>query len=221
MSTPTGFQARGAGIVLIGLAILMLLVMLHHPVADGRIGPDGLASKVAALAGPARAVHGTMIAFLVTLLFALVLYSRRRGLDRPLVIAGLTFYSAGTFLMLIPPVIDGFVLPGLAERATVQGVQSAVLFPQMMGFGLALAITLAKAATVLLCAGILWWSVDLLRERPLVRSVGLVGVIVGVAPAALVLSGHLPLTAAGMTTITASWCIWYLALGTILARRIL
>jgi hypothetical protein len=207
---------RVAGIALVGATLLAILAMAHHPVSHGS-GAE-LTNSIARLATLNRFVHGTLIGLLVTILFALSAYARRRGLDRPLALAGLIFYSAGSFLMLIPPVINGFAIPAIAEHALSAGgagqAQAAaeIVAPFLIG------IAVAKIAAVLMSLGIGFWSIGLCHDRGFTRGAGALGLAVAVATAGALLTGAVQLTAGGMLAILLGWAAWFLAIGFVMIR---
>jgi hypothetical protein len=93
---------RIGGIALIAAAAGTVLAMGHHP--SGAHGGGGLAGLV----------HGAMIALLGVLAFGFARFCQRRGLDRPLILAGLSAYLASFLAHLGAATINGFVVPALA-----------------------------------------------------------------------------------------------------------
>jgi len=212
-------NGRIAGWVLIATALLAVLAMLHHPVGGGGT-PEEAADSIARIAGPARLVHGAMIGVAVVLLYALSAFALKRGVSRPLVLAGLVAYGAGTLAMLPAPVLDGFVAPDLAERALGDSERLA-LFKPHLSLVFSIAIAFAKLATILMSLGVLLFSLDLIGAPGLGgwmgRGVGVLGAAVGAAAAGAVITGALQLNAHGMTAVVAAWGLWFAALGALLA----
>jgi hypothetical protein len=66
----------------------------------------------------------------------------------------------------------------------------------------------ANAATVAISAGILCWSIDLVRERGLLRGLSLLGFVVGILPAAALISGALRLDVHGMSEVVWLQALW-------------
>lgn len=205
------------GIVLVATTVLAVVGMLHHPTGGGRSGEE-LADSLARVAGMSKLVHGAMIGAEVLLLYALAAHAVRRGLERPAVLAGLVAYGVGAIAMIPPPIIDGFVIPDLALRAQSDAEMRAVLAP-LIAFAFGMAIAFAKLASALISAGVVFFSIDLLHERGAARWVGGLGVAIGVAAGAAVVSGVVALDARGMTAIVIAWSVWYAALGVLLVLK--
>ncbi|HVZ99940.1 MAG TPA: hypothetical protein VG841_06460 [Caulobacterales bacterium] len=196
-------QAKGgriAGGALVAAAALSLGAMLHHP-----HGGEGASERVVQLS---HFVHGVLIALMAIELYGVAAYARLRGLDRPLVLVGLTFFALGTVAMLPAPLLNGFVAPDLMLRGEQAPVET--LFAVGLGF--------AKLASVLISTGIVLLSIGLVHERGAPFWFGLVSVV-SVAPVAvMLLLGKLELDFHGMLLVIVAWSVWYAGLGVMMLR---
>lgn len=211
-------DTRIPGISLVASSIVAMAAMAHHPTAGGGGDFAAFARNVERMAGVNQAVHGTMIVLVAVLTWTLVAFAARRGLHRPLVMAGLVAWAIGAVIMIIPPVFNGFVIVDIARRAlaspetadmlrvTLQTLSSGVGVIVMIGaIGMSIAVFL--------------WSADLARNTGPARWTGVLGLVAG---AGLVIAlptaiGRLDL--AGMTLVLVVWAVWFLAVGTLMILR--
>jgi hypothetical protein len=208
---------RAPGIVLIAAGAITIAAILHHPTGGGDTNAEFVASIVQAGA-MLGVVHGAMIALLLAMAFGVTAYALRRGLSRPLVLAGLLAFLAGILVMMPAALIDGFILPDFAAQAQANNAEVMAAFPAVSRFAMDMLLAFAKASSVLISLGIVLLSLGMMHERGVMRWFGLAGVI-GVLPGALaILAGKLQLDLHGMTLITVIWCAWFFGLGVLLVR---
>ena len=216
MSEEGQASMRAPGIVLIAAGAITIAAILHHPTGRGDTDAEFVASIVR-VGAMLRLVHGAMIALLLAITYGVAAYALRRGVDRPLVLAGLLTFVAGVFVMLPAPLLDGFVLPDFAAQAQANAEIMAA-FPAWSRFSMDMLLAFANASSVLISLGIALLSLGMMHERGVMRWFGLAGVM-GVLPGALaILAGKLQLDLHGMTLITVVWCAWFVGLGALLVR---
>ncbi|HYJ30709.1 MAG TPA: hypothetical protein VEW25_10255 [Allosphingosinicella sp.] len=167
---------RVAGVAMIAAAAGALLAMGHHP--SGAHGGSALAGIV----------HASMIALLGLLIFGFTHMARRRGLDRPAVLAGLLAYGIALFGHVGAATINGFVVPALAAR----GVTAHDLFL----FAWEMNQALAKLGVYATSAAYLFWSAELIGEGR-TRLLGALGLVAAILPASLLASGAIRLDVTG------------------------
>lgn len=203
-------RAMVGGAAMTGAALAGLLGMLHHPVAGDAATPAEAVARLGDLAGPAGTVHGVMIAVVLALLIGVVCYAADRGVGRAGVLVGLSLYAVGSVLLLLPAILDGFVLPQVASRAGGNMVAIGVA-PDLIRFGLMLAIAVATLSSLLLSAGIMMFGLDQMRDARM--PVGGAAGLAGGGAAFLLLATGMRLDAAGMTLVMALWTPWLGATG--------
>jgi hypothetical protein len=217
MSNERQARMRAPGIVLIAAGAITVAAILHHPTGDGDTNEEFVASIVQAGA-MLRVVHGAMIALLLAMAYGVAAYALRRGLGRPLPLAGLLTFLTGILVMMPAALIDGFILPDFAAQAQANNAEVMATFPAVSRFAMDMLLALAKASSVLISLGIVLLSLGMMHERGVMRWFGLAGVV-GVFPGALaILAGKLQLDLHGMTLITVVWCAWFGGLGALLLR---
>jgi hypothetical protein len=218
----TAFQdsidTRIPGISLVASAILAMAAMAHHPTAGGGGDFAGFARNVERMAEVNQAVHGTMIVLVAVLTWTLVAFAARRGLHRPLVMAGLVAWAIAAVVMIIPPVFNGFVIVDIARRALASPEAADMLRVTMQTLSSGVGV-IVMIGTIGMSIAVFLWSADLARDTGPARWTGVLGLVAG---AGLVIAlpagiGRLDLT--GMTLVLVVWAVWFLAVGTLMILR--
>lgn len=186
---------RVAGAALIAAAAGTIFVMAHHPTS--------------AHGGPiVGIVHGAMIALIGLMSWGFVHFALSLGGRRPLVLAGIIAYGVALSGHIGAATINGFVVPALAERGGVD--QDIFLLAWETNQALAqLAVTAAGVAYAL-------WSAELLHRESVARWLGAAGLIAGLIPVILLLSGAIRMNVAGAFIVYALQCAWAAMVGTVL-----
>lgn len=180
---PSG-ENRAAGAALALSAMLVVLVMAHHPTGTAQAATWG------------RGVHGALMALVVVMLAGFFRFSAMRGLGRFAVALAFAFYAAAAIANLLAAAINGFVVPALFEKG-LWDENAALLWT--------LNQTFAKGAVYATAAAFGLWGADLLvRGRGVDRPLGAVGVAAGALPAALLAAGVLDMHVAGALVIYAA-----------------
>ncbi len=122
--------------------------------------------------------------------------AQRLGLNRFTVIWGLVAYPAGAIAVLIAAMINGFVVPALAEIVghTKEIARLCWEFNQSLAYGSAIAISIAYFL----------WGIRLLNvSESFGRGLGVSGIVAGIVSATVLLTGVLDLDVSGATTVYA------------------
>ena len=215
----TSFNTRGAGCAIAVSAIASIVFVAIDQTASGKDALSIMQSMVK-IQTSHQLVHVVMMACLSGFLYGYSVLSQRLGLQRAPVLIGLVSYALGTVLMLLATVIDGFVSTDAAvmflrsgsPAAIEQGFQivnvlSGVLLPD-----------LARVAWVLQSVAAVAWACALLRERGMPRAIGVIGLLAGGLPAAIVFVVGSHMTDAVVVGILLAQAVWNLAAATLLIR---
>jgi hypothetical protein len=223
MSEPTfaqgaaGHSVRVAAWVLIVGPLLEVAAMVQHPSVHSHAAAEVLA-QVRALSSLAALVHGVLIALMAAILLALLEFSVRRNLSRPLVRSGLLAYALGVIAMTGAALMGGFVAPAVAHvnpGVTGADLQQMVAF---LAFAMLVNQALAPCGAILMSVGILGWSLDLRRGPAPQRLLAYFGIVSGLGAALALASGLLRLTVHGMTLVTLLQGVWTVGAGLVLLR---
>jgi hypothetical protein len=215
---PWAPPGRAAGYAIGACAVLTMLAIAMHPQAEQRHMAEAVA-EIGRLAPMLAFVHGTVIAFMIVLLYGLTVYSLRRGLRRELVVGALVVYAAGAGVMVLAALIDGFLIPAIAR--TYAGAPPEVLrngASILAACGAAIQV-LAKFGVVALSAAIALWSADLVRDGGRLRIAAIIGFAAAlVSLGVLFVEGRfiVPLT---LSIIVIAQGIWYLAIAALLVQE--
>lgn len=191
-----------AGACLVLAAFIAVLAMAHHP------------TSVHGGGGIGDFVHGTMIVVLSALFYGFAHFALRRGLEHPLMLAGLVAYGLSFVAHLGAASINGFVVPALAARGPDAVSHDIFILCWEVGRSFARTGVFATGVAFVL------WSVDFLwRSGTANRVIGAAGVLAGIVPAVALASGTLSLDVSGAFAIYAVHAVWAVLVGGQLIRR--
>ena len=215
MQTPHDHHAGIAGVALVAATLLSVLAMAHHPALTTPDITQAL-QQLKDLANLSAWVHGVLIALMLLIYWCLTEYSLRRGVGKPLVRAGLVSYGAGVVAMIGAAVVSGWLTPRIAGLLPNPTEADLHVLALLLNFSGSMNRVLANLGAVAMSAGILAWSIGLLHDKGWVRAVGGLGVLAGLAPALLLISGGLHLDVRGMMLVVLIQGVWNIALGVLL-----
>jgi hypothetical protein len=165
-------------------------------------------------------VHGVALAAMLCIAYGVLEFTLARGWSRAWIRAGGLAYGTGVLVMIGAALVSGFILPDLVALTPHVSPLDLAINAQLLVLCRVLNQSCAKFAAVAMSAGILCWSVDLLRERGGLRALGVLGVLAAVLPAALLISGRLRLNVQGMSEVVWVEALWNLAVAAALWRRV-
>jgi hypothetical protein len=220
-SPPTRVPDGAPAGIAIAVASLMTLVSIaHHPTTSKALKPTDAFPAIVALSGADRMVHTIVLGTMLALLFGFAVYVLRRGLHRSAVVAGLIAFTFGIATTIGAALIDGFLVPEIAARfvdATPELMNRAALVLQTCSLAIQVA---TKAGLVGMSLAIVLWSADLILDQGFLRIAGVVGVLAGIVPVVLTLSGGY-LDPHSLMIVIAIQTLWYLTIATsLLLRRV-
>ena len=182
---------RATGIALIGAAGLSMLAMAHHPTS----------LRAGAMIG---IVHGAMILFAGMMAYGFTHFARRRGLERPAVLAGLVAYAIAIGADIGAATINGFAAPALAAHGASHDAFDTLWFLNQ---------ALATLGVVAAGAAYALWSLNLWRQW---KAVALLGLLAGPLPALLLLAGWIDMHLHWAIMVYAAQAVWAALIGWLL-----
>lgn len=208
--------ARTAGFVIILSALASIVAVALDSSAHGN-DPLSILQSMVKIRESHQLVHVVAMACIGGLMFGFTVLSQRLGLRRAPVLAGLIAYGAGSMLMLIATLIDGFISTDMAALFATKSPEAVRagywMIQAVAGVGLT---DIASLAWVFQAVAAVVWSLALLRDAGLARWVGMVGLVSGALPgvAVVVAGSHMtPTVVVGILLVQA---IWNLTAGTYL-----
>ena len=207
-----------AGIAIVVASLLTLLSIAHHPTTSKALSPADAIAAIVASSGSDRMVHATVIGTMLAMVFGFTVYTLRRGLHRSAVIGALIAFTFGVATTLGAALIDGFLIPEIASRYAAATADQLTRGAMLLSV-CALAIQVAtKAGLVGMSLAIVLWSADLIFDKGFLRIAGVVGVLAGIVPAVLTLSGGY-IDPHALMIVLVIQTIWYLGIATLLLQR--
>ena len=218
MTDPKSPKGGGkiAGGVLILAAFGAMALITQHPTV-GSPGHDSIAGEIISESALNRFVHGGMIGFVMVFYFAMSTLSQKLGETRSSVRGAQILFAAATFAMIGAPLVSGFIVPGVAEHFTAPNANQDLFHAQLSLLG-EVNQALAKLGTVFYGAAILLWSIRLAAMAGAARISGIIGVLVGGAISAGILTGHLTLNVHGMGVVIFLMGVWFILVALQLMR---
>jgi hypothetical protein len=206
-----------AGIVIAVCAALSIVAIAAHPQVTTHSRGDLLA-QVIALGPMDRFVHGALMVMVVALVWGLAVFSIRLGFTRATVLAGFIAYTLGAMAWIGAMLIDGFLTPAIATRfAGTPGEQDAAInLLRLCAISIQI---LTVFGLVWVSVGIVKWSGSLLTSAGVPRTVGIIGIVAGLLPPAVVLFSGMTMSPHSLGAIVIVHAVWYFGVAILLFRE--
>ena len=214
-SAPPG---KVAGYAMAACAVLMIVAIAMHPQAEHRHMSE-VVTEIGRLAPMLAFMHGTVIAFVIVLLFAMCVYSLRRGLRRELVLGALVVYAAGAGVLVLAALIDGFLVSAVARSyigASREALRDGASILRACGAAIQI---LSKFGIVALSAAIALWSADLVRDGGRARIAAIIGFAAALIPIGVLFAEGRSIVPVTLTVIVLAQGIWYIAIASLLVQE--
>ncbi|MFN3465022.1 MAG: hypothetical protein ACK4X1_13195 [Terricaulis sp.] len=196
-SEKAALDDRLAGTALFSCTILSVVAMGHHP-SNFELGTLS------------NIVHGAMLVVVVMTLSGFAYFASGRGLGRFSVLVGLVVYAAGAVANIMAATINGFAVVDVARHDVSNDI---------FAFAWALNQAFAYGAVYATSAAFTLWGLDLVaRECGWARRLGVVGLIAGIVPAAMLAGAAVHMDVAGAFTIYVLQSIFAALVGIYLLR---
>lgn len=214
----TDTAARNAGLVIVLSALASIVAVALDRGAQGS-DPLSILQSMVKIRETHQLVHVVAMACIGGLMFGFTVLSQRLGLRRAPVLAGLIAYAAGSMLMLVATVIDGFIstdTAALFATKTPEAVRVGYWMIQTMA-GVALT-DIARVAWACQSLAAVAWAYALLREGGLARMPGMIGLASGALPAIAVVAVGQHMTENVVVGILLVQAVWNMTAATYLMR---
>jgi hypothetical protein len=208
--------ARGVGVVLVATALASILLLLAHPGDAATSFADILKSEAAHRALDA-VVHGGYIAVLAVQSICLAIISRRLGLARAPVVAGLVFFAIGVAFSAGSLLTDGLIVPAIAAKYLAAPADKLEFAKSLFVLCGAAIRVLMPMGLLFQSAGIVSWSLALLRGTS--RTAGMLGLLIGGATVAALAATVTTLNPLVVMGGLAAQAVWIVAVGALLIGR--
>ena len=186
--------ALSAGLIIIMSTLASIAAVALDSAAQGR-DPQSILQSMVDLRDSHQLVHMVAMACIGGLMFGFTVLSQRLGLRRAPVLAGLIAYGAGSMLMFVATIIDGFISTDTAAlfvTKSPEAVRTGYWLIQVIA-GVALT-DIARVAWVCQSLAAVAWSLALLRDTGLTRKVGMAGMVIGALPGVAIVAAGANMT---------------------------
>lgn len=186
-STPINLRLAAG---LIGCAALLEVALVtHHPVVSHAEQVTDIFGGLAAIVQTNLAFHSVVMLVAVGQLLGLLLFARRLGLGRPLVLIGTVCCSLAAVLLVIAMTFDGFVVYELISRCRASAAGCTDEAANALGLVSAIIQGFTKLGIAAQCLGFIALSVAAWSLGGRARIGVAVSVIAAAAPVAILTSG--------------------------------
>lgn len=171
------------GWLLAASTIIALALVAHHPVADMRSSLQGL-ENLGLVASASRWVHGSLMVLIIFFSAGFYGFAMRLGLGHPLVATGLVSYLAGSFIMLIAPLFDGFIFSDIG----VKFADNPRIAYDFLGYSMIITQACAKLGFVLWALSAFLLGLALLHYKGILRGFGIFAIAFAICASVFIIN---------------------------------
>lgn len=202
---------------IIGLVVLMLVMVMHHPVAEQK-DASAVVESIARQASAIGFVHG-MVAAAMTVMTALMLgLAVRLDLTRPHILLGAVSSGLALIMICLAVLLDGFVAPELSIGCATSGGDCAGSVQALLRYGGLQIEFMTRFGLLALASATGVWAGDLFFRTDGTRVFGAVGLFSAIVQFGLLGFGG-RLDPHSLTLIVAAQAVWYTSVGAIILFR--
>jgi hypothetical protein len=202
-----------SGLLLIGASLLSVVALMFHPTRLS--GPGDAFESQARLA---VWVHAVVIALSVLTFYALLTVARRLSTTPDLAVAGLVAYGCGVIGVMIAAAMSGFVATGLARNYVTAEAAMRPMIHEFLHYNGMINQAFAKMHYVAAAAALILWSIAILNGGAFSRTLGVVGLLAGLANLAILAMGPVVLGVHAVLLLTGVQMLWTIWVGIELVR---
>jgi hypothetical protein len=214
---PEPRHVRVAGWVLLVTAVLSVVIMAMHPTSGTHDHAEFVDRMGRGVPGNTF-VHGSLITLLLVMGTCLLSLRDMLGPSRPVVRAGTVALAVGLAGNMAAGLVNGFILPNLAERYV--GIDEAGLeavWP-VMALCREVNATTARVGIVGLSLAAVLWSCVLAGMPGWRRWIGVAGMLCGLTPLAMHAGEHLRVDVPGFRLFVIIYGVWCVLAAVVLVR---
>jgi hypothetical protein len=197
-------------------ALGAVVTMIFHPTGTDLLGqPDEIARRNEMIT---IATHSVALFSLPLLFFGFLGFSRRIGLNHPLVLAAIVSYGFALIAAMNAVVINGLVAPVITRQIiTTDGTTREVLRMILMNNTL-FNQAFDKVFIVACSYAILFWSVRIIKNGGLAKIIGVFGCALSLISIFSILSGHVRMNVHGFGLLVFGQIVWTILVAVFLFR---
>jgi len=208
---------RAAGITLIVAFLATVALFAAHPAESGATIFAEVLKNEARDAFVDAVVHGGFIAVIAVELVCFAVFAARLGFLRILPLAGFIFTATGLGFIMGSMLMDGLVVPAIAQRFAGVAAQRLDMAHTLVIFCGTVIRVLLPIGMLFQAAGICAWSIALAGRPGVVRGIAVAGLLASILLVAAV--GASAMSPPALMAGFAVTALWALAIGGLLATR--
>jgi hypothetical protein len=208
-------STRAAGITIIGASILSVCFMVYHP----RVHAHGMSEFVEAIRAELLVngvVHGSLIALSGVLAAGYSVLTAR--IDGVLARIGLVSFGLGVVCGTAAASINGLIMPQFVLSAARKSSADLDALRPILDFCHSANQVCSRMWVVALAIAIVLWSLALVQRTGSARTIGVLGILLGLTPLVALALGYLPMDIHGVLAFIVTQTIWSVAVGVLLIR---
>lgn len=202
---------------IIGLVVLMLAMVTHHPVA-GQKDASAVVESIARQASAIRFVHGTVAAAMTVMTALMLCFAVRLDMARPHVLLGAVSSGLALIMICLAALLDGFVAPELAIQCATSAGDCAGPAQAMLRYGGLQIEFMTRFGLLAIAAATGLWAGDLIFRKDGARFFGVLGLLSAMVQFGLLGFGG-RLDPHSLTLIVAAQALWYASVGVMIIFR--
>lgn len=204
-------------LVIVTLIVLMLIMVMHHPVA-GQKDASAVIESIAAQASANRFVHGTLAAALTLMTSLMLGFAIRLDITRPHNLLGAVSSAVALIMICLAVLLDGFVASELSVRCATSGGDCAGPAREMLRYGGLQIEFMTRFGLLALATSTLLWASDLILRQDGARIFGWLGMLSAIFQFGLLVSGD-RLNPHSLALIVIAQTVWYASVGALVIFR--
>lgn len=211
----SGEVFTASGIII--LVALMLVMVMHHPVA-GQTNASAVVESLARQASAIRFVHGTVAAAMTIMTSLMLGVAIRLDVRRPHVLLGAVSSILALVMICLAVLLDGFVAPDLAIRCATSGGDCADTALAMLRYGASQIEFMTRFGLLALASATALWAGDLISRKDSTRIFGALGMVSAIVQFGLLIVGD-RLNPHSLALIVLAQAGWYAAVAALIIFR--
>lgn len=203
------------GLALMAGSLGMVVTMIFHPTGRDLLGqPDEVARRFEMIT---VLTHSLALASIPVLLFGFLGLTTSLS-EHTLAWAALVAYAFGSTAVMCAATFNGLVAPTLTRDLLTSDGSSREMLHLILDYNLLLNQAFAKVFVAASSFAVIFWSIPILRSGRFAKTVGLLGLVIGVVSIAALFSGHLRLNVHGFGLLVFAQAVWTFLLGVVIRR---
>ncbi|HZR78323.1 MAG TPA: hypothetical protein VFA58_03900 [Chthoniobacterales bacterium] len=212
-------ENRLGAIALIIGAISGIVVLTFHPGGGGGSAHRVTPAQFEILIGVIVGVHVLAISGLPFCFLGATALSRKIDTPNRVALVALVVYGFSLLAMMIAATMSGLITPALLRKVATHA-PDADQWHMFSQYTHTVNQAFAQIGALGTCVAIILWSVIIIKRRVLSMSLGIYGVILGLAILVCFFAGKVDLELHGFQLITLAQSIWFVVAGIFLWRAV-